>query len=290
LTGQVGIFSSRKTGRTPPRNRLPLTPSPSPPSKRQNIKHANAKKILNPLYAEIRSQIKVNRGEELPGMLNPAVLKPLWRKQTSKWRELSESHLNEIISLTTDVATNIFQDICNRVEIPAKTETELAHAITSFADQSTKLVMLQLDDLCKARANMALQTTDPRFLERVREARMLRFKAALERYKQSSPSGNHFPHAKDQANQVFSFNPEANQQLVVVDSNSIELLFNEMHPYGTRTQNTEDEIHDLLKAYYEASPLPLFPFSRYMNSHPYLDIAPKLHPRRSTEHRRALPE
>jgi HD superfamily phosphohydrolase len=194
-------------------------------------------------------------------MLNPAVLKPLWRKQTSKWRELGEHHLNKIISLTADVATKIFEDICDRAEIPTKTKMTLADAITEFSEQSKKLVMLQLDDLCKARANMALQTTDPKFLERVREARMLRFKAALERYKKSSPAGNYVLQTKDQANQALSFDPEVNQQCMIVNSNSIELLFNEMHPYGTRTQNTEDEIHDLLKAYYEASPLPLPPLA-----------------------------
>jgi hypothetical protein len=194
-------------------------------------------------------------------MLNPAVLKPLWRKQTSKWRELGERHLNKIISLTTDVATKIFEDVCDRAEIPAKTKLKLADAITDFSEESKKLVMLQLDDLCRARANMALQTTDPKFLERVREARMLRFKAALERFKTSSPPGNYFPNVKDQANKVFSFEPEASQQWTVVDSNSIELLFNEMHPYGTRTQNTEDEIHDLLKAYYEVGPLPFSPLA-----------------------------
>lgn len=34
--------------------------------------------------------------------------------------------------------------------------------------------------------------------------------------------------------------------------NEIGDLLEEMHPRGA--QNTEDEIHDLLKAYYEASP------------------------------------
>ena len=41
------------------------------------------------------------------------------------------------------------------------------------------------------------------------------------------------------------------QNWIIIDPNNVSNLFEEIHPRTTR--NAEDEIHDLLKAYYEAS-------------------------------------
>lgn len=45
---------------------------------------------------------------------------------------------------------------------------------------------------------------------------------------------------------------------VVIDGHRLEQLFDEVHPRATR--NTEDEIHDLLKAYYEVTISPYYGF------------------------------
>lgn len=41
------------------------------------------------------------------------------------------------------------------------------------------------------------------------------------------------------------------EKMAIVDEAHVQDLFNELHPNGARAQNVEDEIHDLLKAYYE---------------------------------------
>jgi hypothetical protein len=65
-----------------------ITPASSPPRKVLEPNHIPTK--LSPLYAEIQRQMRTNRGEELPGMLNPAVLRPLWRIQTCGWVSKSD--------------------------------------------------------------------------------------------------------------------------------------------------------------------------------------------------------
>ena len=91
------------------RRRGLYTPSQSPPREQ---KPTVTQSKRSPLYNEIRKQIDTNRGEELPGMLNPAVLKPLLNKQTSNWQTLGEEYLERLVTMTTDVALKIFDKAC----------------------------------------------------------------------------------------------------------------------------------------------------------------------------------
>jgi hypothetical protein len=208
------------------------------------------------LYAEIREQIKANRGEELPGMLNPAVLKPLWVKQTSRWYAHGEAHLKELVSQTTDVAIKIFSEVTKVIEMSERTRHKLERVITGAGSQAREKVLIQLRDLCHQNATLALQTNNPQFEQRVNAARALRFRGALERYRKANPPDIFLAQLLSQGqgqssayNVPLNFN--VNEQWAIVDSSSITKLFDEIHPYGERAQNTQDEIHDLLKAYYD---------------------------------------
>lgn len=171
-------------------------------------------------------------------MLNPAVLRPLWRTQTKKWETLGKDHLDELVDLTTDVARRLFEKACEGAS--DRVRRGLDAKLDSFSHQSRQKVQDQLKALCHRNSSMALQTNNPDFLKKVRSAREQRFYEALMRYMQIIPATTLLPSA-----------PKGCEKMVVVDDAHMGHLFNELHPNGARAQNVEDEIHDLLKAYYE---------------------------------------
>ncbi|TVY46890.1 Dynamin-A [Lachnellula occidentalis] len=231
------------------RRRGLYTPSQSPsPPREQKPTPTETKR--SPLYIEIRAQINTNRGEELPGMLNPAVLKPLLRKQTSKWQALGQEYLERLVTMTTNVALKIFEEACNNAGTTERTRAGLQERLLTLAEDSRKEVLQKLRSLCEKNANMALQTDTDDFLRKVRQAQMMRFINALQRYKTSNPSSN-FVRSLNKDGSALATGPESYENWAVVDEKSIGSLFNEIHYAGDRRENVEDEIHDLLKAYYE---------------------------------------
>lgn len=102
--------------------------------------------------------------------------------------------------------------------------------------------MEKLNSLCLRNANMALQTTNPEFDRKVQEARKDRFIQALVRYRADFPA---LSFSKDI--------PKHLQNCAFIDDQHVGHLFNQLHPHGSRSQNVEDEIHDLLKAYYDVT-------------------------------------
>jgi hypothetical protein len=229
------------------RRRGLYTPSQSPPREQ---KPAVTQSKRNPLYTEIRKQIDTNRGEELPGMLNPAVLKPLLRKQTSKWQTLGEEYLERLVTMTKDVALNIFDKACADAGTTERTRVGLQERLLGFAEDSRTDVLRKLRELCDKNASMALQTDTDDFLRKVRQAQMMRFINALQRYKSSNPASN-FVRSLMKDGSALAAGPESYETWAVIDEKSVQSLFNEIHYAGDRRENVEDEIHDLLKAYYE---------------------------------------
>lgn len=219
-------------------------------------------RTVNPLYMEIRKQIEANRGEELPGMLNPAVLKPLWVKQTSKWEDLGAAHLKNIVDKTTDIAIKMLHESTKDIEINERTRSKFEKKISDDGIKARKDVMKKLHALYHNNATQPLQTNNPQFETSVNAARAKRFKSALARYRSTNPS-THFLKQLSITGSVVD-NPDIYERWTIVDDNFVTKLFNEIHPYGERAQNTQDEIHDLLKAYYDVSLTPSS--SSHMNS------------------------
>lgn len=206
-------------------------------------------------------------------MLNPTVLKPLWVKQTSKWLSLGEDHLKELVAKTTDVAVKIFLEATKDIDVTERTRHKLEQVITDFSIQERKKVLKQLYELCHKNATLALQTTNPQFEVNVIEARSKRFKGALERYRKANPPKHFLDRLLGEENRGFPVGPEVYERWAIVDDDYVTMLFNEIHPYGERAQNTQDEIHDLLKAYYDVSLIAFHPsFPNHYPAHLLLPL------------------
>ncbi|TVY23382.1 Dynamin-A [Lachnellula hyalina] len=239
------------------RRRGLYTPSQSPSHPREQ-KPTHTKTKRNPLYDLIRAQIETDRGEELPGMVNPAILKPLVRKQTGKWQALGDEYLQRLVTMTTDVSLKILEKACMNAGTTEKTRAGLQERILTLAEDSRKEVLQKMRSLCGNQdpqnkdplKSKPLQTNTDDFLGKVRQAQMMRFINALQRYRTSNPSST-FVSSLIKNGSALATGPESYENWAVVDENSIGSLFNEIHYAGDRRENVEDEIHDLLKAYYE---------------------------------------
>ncbi|RDL36733.1 Uncharacterized protein BP5553_06085 [Venustampulla echinocandica] len=208
---------------------------------------ANKKRSI---YHEIRAQIGKNQGEELEGLSNPAILKPLFRKQTEKWQELAQNHLRSIISMSQDVASMILDQVCAELGVPSHTANDLGDIISGFKDDAEQRATLELHTFCHEITTFPLQTSNPLYLEKVTKAQHLRFQGALERYRTTNPVEKFITTLLNDNNpQYLPTIPQHYKSWVIVDVNNLDELFKQMHPRGV--QNTENEIHDLLKAYYE---------------------------------------
>ncbi|KAE9365430.1 P-loop containing nucleoside triphosphate hydrolase protein [Stipitochalara longipes BDJ] len=202
------------------------------------------------LYNEIRTQIHENEGEELSSMSNPAVLKPLFRKQTSKWQTLGQAHLKSIVEMSEVVAARILTEVCENFKAPVHTKNDLRDLIAAFKEQAESEATERLRTLCHEITTFPLQTTNEQFLQKVTKAQHARFRGALERYRKINPPGNFLLKlmASSDPDNLKTI-PQVFGSWAIVDLTNIDDLFDQMHPRGV--QNTEDEIHDLLKAYYE---------------------------------------
>lgn len=208
--------------------------------------------VPNDLYKEIRTQISDNRGEELNSMTNPSVMRPLFTQQTSKWEAFGQAYLEEVVKMSKKVALLILDYVFAEFAVPYHTTSELKSTVDEFEIQALSRATLKLRNICHRNSTFPLVTTDDNFKNKVKAAQRARFLAALMRYSQNNPPST-FIHAyadKEEPKLV----PEMlklSRDWVIIDSNRLDQLFDEVHPRATR--NTEDEIHDLLKAYYEVT-------------------------------------
>lgn len=208
----------------------------------------------DPLYTEIRQQIAENRGEELIGMMNPAIVKSLFKKQASRWETLGEIHLNWLISQTYNAAITILKYVCAKKGVSADSQMELEDFLLRFKNEAGGRTIQTLKRFCLDVSTNPLYTNNDSFIQKVKAAQQQRFGAALGRYRATNPPDPYIaslvqdpdPKMRQKVLQLIE-NEYANW--VVVDLNNVGALFEEMHPSGV--QNKEDEVHDLLKAYYE---------------------------------------
>jgi hypothetical protein len=279
---RISVVSSRHfldtisfvlTQQSQPLTDFPPTPQTTP-GRRRRIQSTRAPvtsysrqptpqiRTISPLYTEIRKQLEANRGEELPGMLNPAVLKPLWVKQTSKWQLLGEEHLKSLVGKTTDIAIRILSEATKDIDLTERTRQKLEKKISEDGARARINVLDQLEALYHKNTTQPLQTNNPKFEKNVNASRSKRFKGALERYRNANPASLFLGQLATRE-AMGGTDAEIYERWTIVDDDFATKLFNEIHPYGERAQNTQDEIHDLLKAYYDVRPPSLrlsFPF------------------------------
>jgi hypothetical protein len=198
------------------------------------------------IYDEIKSQIEANRSKELPGMINPAVLKPLLQKQASEWPKLAEEHLQSLVLLTNETVRHILEETCRELAVAEYTQEQLIRIVVNFATEARKKALQRLANAWEYEV-LHLQTENPAFITKVTEAQELRFAKAIERYVVKHPTRNFLAPLFNKPETV-----EAVSHLwgdwVIVNMATLRAFFAELHSHTE--QNTEDEIHDLLQAYY----------------------------------------
>lgn len=214
----------------------------------------------NDLYKEIRTQITLNRGEELNGMINPAVMRPLFTQQTSKWEAFGQAYLEEVVKMSKNVALLILDYVFSEFAVPNHTTSELKSTIDEFETQALHGATLKLRNICHRNSTYPLVTTDDNFKNKIKEAQSARFFAAITRYREKNPPASFIQaYAGEEVPKLVPEMLKMTNDWVVIDGQRLEQLFDEVHPRATR--NTEDEIHDLLKAYYEVTISPYYGFS-----------------------------
>ncbi|RDW91118.1 hypothetical protein BP5796_02283 [Coleophoma crateriformis] len=172
------------------------------------------------LYGEIRAQMETNRGEELPGFPNAAVVKPLMRLQSKKWYSIADAYFESVASLAENTSRNVLKQICHKYA-PGVTRDKLEQVILDKYHTS--------------------KTNNPQYMEKIQMAQMSRFRVALSNYR-SKCLPQEFPNIGPST---------ALEHMILVNDATITKLHEEIH--SSQQKNMEDMIHDILKAYYEVA-------------------------------------
>ena len=188
------------------------------------------------IYRWIRKEIKDNRGNELQGTLNPDVLPMLFHQQASKWGTIAHDHFIAVVGCSSKVLSGILASVvCAQI-----TRNKVWPRIKASIDKATISKTALLEDRFREITSRHLQTSNPAFEEKVAQARLLRFQAALDRYRISKKDKDPQP--------AFGSSQDPGPRFTV-DIRDTAALFAELHMSNSR--NLENEIHDTLKAYYE---------------------------------------
>jgi hypothetical protein len=219
----------------------------------------NSKRSIPPpkgadlLHHEIRAEISRNRGEELQGMLNPSVVKPLMRMQASKWESIAKAHIKDIIAMTKEAIGHILNEVAIESATAANTVAELQNIVLNeFTTTAEERAMEKLETCIKDSTSF-LQTNNPYFTARVMGARYNRLLVALSNYVVANPPmgfiASVIGNGKEDNKEIRKKFEEKSQTWCILTEDKVPSLLGEMHPRGERFM--VDEVHDLLEAYYK---------------------------------------
>ncbi|KAL9056790.1 MAG: hypothetical protein Q9206_002619 [Seirophora lacunosa] len=186
------------------------------------------------IYTWIREEIKNCRGTELQGTLNPDVLPALFHRQVVNWKETASSHFHSVATTTATIVELAARTTCGDKVTAGNIQKLVQQSNRASENRGIAQIHQRFDEI----VTRHLQTQNPIFETNIREARLARFKRALERYrsKKAAPHQNGFVAPLD-GNEM------------VIDLRDVTSLFDELHM--SNGQNLEDDIHDTLKSYYE---------------------------------------
>ncbi|KAK8054689.1 hypothetical protein PG994_009756 [Apiospora phragmitis] len=179
------------------------------------------------LRAEIQKQIHSFQSSQLPGLLNPDIFPVLYRKQTKKWRSIARDHL---LRVSRDIAMAADSLLAEHLEA----YDNLQPVIEDMGYKVEKKALDELDKYCSQEDNFPFFTTNPEFTWRLEENRLIRFKNYT------------FEHLQEVWDKV----TKQPNNGVLFDA-SLNVMYARIHP--SAALHTEDEAHDILKAYYELS-------------------------------------
>ncbi|KAL9600156.1 MAG: hypothetical protein Q9179_003315 [Wetmoreana sp. 5 TL-2023] len=225
--------SASKLPPTPPTSRLSTSTNEANTSK-----SSMPSKRSSPIYTLIREEIQNCRGTELQGTLNPDVLPALFHRQIAPWKGIATKHFQTVSNNTLEMLQQAANTIC-RDTITAK---KVKGRVRQINRMSEEFGLSQLYQRADQIASHHLQTQNPTFEKNIREARLARFQSALEHYQATH---------SDAMSQ--------NGRAVVIQLRDVTSLFDALHM--SNTHNLEDEIHDILRSYYQ---LALHDFIEYV--------------------------
>ncbi|KAK8036216.1 hypothetical protein PG993_008830 [Apiospora rasikravindrae] len=219
---------------------LPPTPegSPQPKSKRDGSKRKSTQMpaVMDndpltsaELRAEIQKQIHSFQSSQLPGLLNPDILPVLYRQQTTKWISIAREHL---LRVSEDI--QVASDYLLAEQNDSDAYDNLMPILADMGCKAEKKALDRLEEYYRDELTFPFFTTNPEFTRRLEENRVIRFKNYT------------YEHLQEVWNKVMQ-QPDNG---ALFDA-SLDVMYARIHP--SAAQHTEDEAHDILKAYYELS-------------------------------------
>lgn len=197
--------------------------------------------------------------------MNPDVLPVLFHKQIENWKTISEAHFLKVSKFSVDILISMLEETCSEELIIDQLELIICKASEVAEKKGLSELKTRIKDLTSGH----LQTNNPAFEDRVRKVRRLRFRGALERFRLSCIPA---PVPKPAFNLVSAFtsDDEINAaETITINTRNSDLLFDELHI--SNAQNLEDEIHDILKAYYEIARDEFVEYVNKLIVEPYLN-------------------
>lgn len=244
---------SRKVGRSS--RATTSTPESHPPAASAHPKTTNGlaptDSYSTEIYTWIREEIHSCRGTELQGTLNPDVLPALFHRQIAKWKGIATSHFQSVAQTTAKTMEQAVEAACRTRFTAQKIKAMIWQTNRASEDCGVSQIHQRFQEIMTRH----LQTQNPIFEMNIRDARLARFKAALERYQHRRSYSLTSSKAHLNASEFFEATPDPNAQKAdcqhqsMVDIRDVSSLFDELHM--SNAQNLEDEIHDTLRSYYE---------------------------------------
>ena len=170
-------------------------------------------------FEHIEEEMSKFQGNQLPGVINPAIYPVLYQQQTAKWKNIAEHHLDRVSQNVGDCVQAILRDVCPKRDDTAVLYEELLATLVSKYNARAAEALSRLKEYCSKETEQALlQTSDQDFKTTLLAWRQLRFAFAVLR----SDS-----------------------------SDGYRALFAMVHP--SIEDNMAKDVHDVLKVYYNVS-------------------------------------
>ena len=175
-------------------------------------------------FKHINEQLSKFQGNQLPGVINPNIYPVLYQQQTAKWKGIAGVHLDRVSQNVGECVQAILRSVCPKQDDTAVLHEELLATMVSKYNARAMETMNRLNEYCaKETEQKLLQTSDQDFKTTLLAWRQLRFAFAV-----LGSDGS-------------------------INSDGYRALFAMVHP--SIEDNMAKDIHDVLKVYYNVSPL-----------------------------------
>ncbi|KAK5627842.1 hypothetical protein RRF57_003557 [Xylaria bambusicola] len=216
LATEHNIFFSQGHSNSPstPQRRQSLPSNPTPtksPAKDEIGKH---------LREEIRRELRVSKGTQLLGLINPEVVPALYRKQTENWYKHAYQHIYTVANHVAFVATGILRLVCPPDPISGnpRLHDRLFNILQGFYEESGAAAVRELKKYSNQDRSHPLQTENPKYYQRLKAWQTIRLLRSLA-----------------------SVSPDSDAMAI----------YDRLH--YTIEDNMVDAVHDILKVYYQLS-------------------------------------